>query len=165
MIRSASILFTIRASLLLALVLPVGAAGAGGPPLHAFTIGPMLHWNFGSGKDRFSWGWEAAYWQSFDPSSGDSPHLHGVDVGIEFHSNTTRIYAEYQQGMVVYGASLGPVVEMRDGGVRYGIQGGVWGAMLLGLDLRARYVQEQGAVFAPGTFLKIPLVNSVNIGN
>jgi len=117
----------------------------------------MFHWNFGGIKERFSWGWEAAYWQTYGNPPSGNPHLHGFDVGIEFQSKTTRVYGEYQQGEIIYGLACGPVIEFEGSGIKYGIQGGAWAALMGGVDLRGRYILDQGAVFAPGAFVKIPI--------
>lgn len=125
-------------------------------PDEAFSFGPMFHWNFGGGGDRFSWALEAAYWRSFGEGYSAGPYAHGFDLGIEFQSSKRRIYVEYQNGVSIYGGSIGPVLEIDESGSKYGIQGGVWGALIAGVDVRFRYVLDGGAVIAPGLFAKLP---------
>ncbi len=139
--------------LLATLALPACPASL---PARAISFGPMLHWNFGGGDVKFSWALEAAYWQTVgDPPSGNS-HLHGIDVGMEFEGDTRRIYAEYQRGEIVFGGSVGPVLEFTESSSQFGVQAGVWGAVFAGGDLRMRYVGKDGFAFAPGVFLKLP---------
>lgn len=138
----------------LLLLLVSTSFGSGSSPARALTVGPMLHWNFGGGEVLFSWGAEVAYWQTFVDRS---QHLHGVDVGIEFEGRTRRLYAEYQYGGMVYGGSVGPLVEFSSNQTKFGLQGSVWGSLFMGGDLRIRHVFDRGQIVSPGLFLKLPI--------
>lgn len=126
-------------------------------PARALSIGPMWHWNFGGDKNEFSWALEVAYWQTYGNPPSGTIHLHGIDFGIEFQNRTRRIYCEYQRGEVVYGASIGLVLEFNKARTNFGIQGSTWGAFFAGVDFRLRYVLDKGTVIAPGAFLKLPV--------
>lgn len=141
------------------------SANSGTLPARLLTFGPMWHLNFGNEKIKLSWGFELAYWQTFGNPGYGSSHLHGVDVGIEFEGDTRRIYGEYQNGEIIYGGSIGPVIEVNDGVYNYGIQGSIWGAVFAGVDMRMRYLQNIGLLFAPGIFVKAPIdLNGGDIG-
>jgi len=126
-------------------------------PAKAISFGPLWHWNFGGEKVKFSWAFEVAYWQSYGHPEVAEPHLHGFDLGIEFQGDTRRIYGEYQNGLILVGGSIGPVLEMREGQYKFGLQSGLWGAFIAGLNIRALYLLNDGFTFAPGLFLKLPL--------
>jgi hypothetical protein len=125
-------------------------------PARAVSFGPMWHWNFGGGDVKFSWAFEIAYWQTYGNPRIKQIHLHGIDAGIEFQGDIRRIYGEYQNGYILFGGSFGPVIELNDTRPKYGIQGGAWGAMFAGTDLRIRKLGESRLVVALGTFAKIP---------
>lgn len=126
-------------------------------PARAISFGPMWHWNFGGDEMKFSWAFEASYWQTYGNPKIGEPHLHGIDAGIEFQGKARRIYGEYQNGFIFLGGSVGPVIEISEGKYNYGIQSGMWGSLFVGLDIRMRYVVENGLTFAPGVFLKLPI--------
>src|SRR5687768_5554084 len=74
-----------------------------------WTIGPMLHLNFGREKPTVSFAIEAAYW-----NVRKVPY--SVDLGIEFdRRKTTRFYSELQTGIGVAGVSVGPVLQVGGG--------------------------------------------------
>lgn len=149
--------------ILLVVISLANSANSASVPARAISIGPMLHWNFGGEKQIFSWAVEAAYWQTAGTPRYGNRYLHGVDFGIEFQGQSKRIYCEYQRGEIIYGGSVGPVMEWNESGSHFGVQGSVWGAMLAGVDLRLRYTSNHGMVFAPGAFLKLP--NDLNNGD
>lgn len=143
--------------ILLSVLSLANQANSASTPARALSIGPMFHWNFGGDKDKFSWALETAYWQTVGNPQYGNTHLHGFDVGIEFQANTKRIYCEYQRGEIIYGGSFGPVLEFNEQGSYFGLQGSAWGSLLAGVDLRLRYTSNHGIVFAPGTFVKLPI--------
>jgi hypothetical protein len=102
-----------------------------------WTIGPMLHFNFGGEKRTTSFAIEAAYWniKSFPYS---------LNFAIEFDKGKIRVYSEAQTGIGVTGISLGPVIEFnaRESKVRMGIQGTCWANYILGLDYRIRFIDK-----------------------
>jgi hypothetical protein len=122
------------------------------------TFGPMLHFNWGNGGNRVSYGFEASLWtptgllpQIF--SDDDEPPMIGADFGLEFEGGKVRMYSEAQYGFY-FGGSAGPYLEFAEGHpVAYGLQGSVWGALLVGTDFRMRY-GTKGFAFSPGIFAK-----------
>ncbi|MFH0920683.1 MAG: hypothetical protein V1913_09995 [Fibrobacterota bacterium] len=118
----------------------------------AFTLGPMVHVNFGNGKVRLSGGIEYACW--FMPGEIVKELPVGFDLGLEFERDRVRLYSEAQAGVFVSGVSLGPVLEFYDygGPCVLGFQGSVWGACFGGVNIRFRRVEYP--VFSPGLFLK-----------
>src|SRR5687768_7025122 len=124
-----------------------------GFPAHAlaqsiWTIGPMLHVNFGAGKVRPSVALECAYW-NFDGFP------YSVDFAAEFEKKKMRFYSELQTGVGLAGISAGPVVEFQkeESKVKLGWQGSVWGNYFLGFDIRARFIDKK-AFFCPGVYVK-----------
>ena len=83
-----------------------------------WTIGPMVHINFGGEKRTTAFSIEAAYWNI-------THFIYSFDAGIEVERGKLRLYSEGQTGLGVTGLSLGPVVEFnfRESKTRLGIQG------------------------------------------
>jgi len=117
-----------------------------------WTIGPMLHFNFGNKGIHASYGLELAYW--------NYEHFpYSVDFGFEFEKHKFRMYSEAQTGIGVLGVSLGPVLQFggEDHKLKCGIQGSGWLNYFAGIDLRFRYVGSYSTV-SPGIYLKLPMV-------
>ena len=116
---------------------------------HVYSIGPMIHLNFGSGsKTQVTYGIEVAYWNAF----GLLPY--GVDLGVDFEKGAWRLYSESQASIVYAGTSIGPYLEFRkDEPVKLGLQTSVWANIYLGVDLRARFTRGESR-FAPGLYAK-----------
>jgi hypothetical protein len=116
-----------------------------------WTIGPMLHVNFGDEKIKASFGLEAAYWNF-------TKFPYSVDLGLEIEEGKFRLYTEAQTGVGVAGISAGPVLEIQteDSKGKFGFQASVWGNYFLGFDLRGRWVDSK-TFFCPGTYVKIPI--------
>lgn len=119
-----------------------------------WTIGPMLHVNFGRGKPTVSFAIEAAYW-----NVRNVPY--SVDFGIEFdRRKTTRFYSELQTGIGVAGISVGPVLQVGGGdGAKLGLQGTAWINYYVGLDYRMRFFRDQKHRSA-GLYAKLALTTS-----
>lgn len=136
---------------LLSLFLIVGLAKADA----LWTFGPTLHLDFGKGKWEPSAGLEYGIWglTQFGPAGSKVPL--GADVGIEFSRTEARIYSEVQGGMFA-GISVGPYLEFpyTDERPDYGIQGSIWGAYILGWDLRGRSGTD-GKTVSTGVFGKV----------
>ncbi len=120
-----------------------------------WTIGPMLHINFGGGEKRStSFGIETAYWnlKSFPYSA---------DFGVEFDRGKIRLYSEAQTGIGVAGISIGPVVEFntKERNTKLGIQGSLWANYFIGLDYRIRSI-DRHSYHAFGTYGKLPIARS-----
>ena len=116
-----------------------------------WTVGPMLHLNFGRGKPTVSFAMEAAYW-----NVKNVPY--SVDFGIEFdRRKTTRFYSELQTGIGVAGVSVGPVFQVGGGdGAKLGLQGTAWINYYIGLDYRMRFFRDQ-THRAGGLYAKLPV--------
>lgn len=125
-----------------------------------WTAGPSLHFNWGQGWEGLSYGWEISFWTPTDPVADES--MVGLDLGFEWQgTKKSRIYSEaqytyYGDGAPCYiGSSAGPYMELQEGRPpAYGLQGSLWGALLLGTDFRAR-LGTDGATFSPGLFAKV----------
>lgn len=120
-----------------------------------WTIGPMLHVNFGGEKPTVSFAMEVAYW-----NIDNVPY--SVDFGLEFdRKKKRRIYSELQTGIGVAGISVGPVFQFvkGQGDAKLGLQGTAWINYYVGLDYRMRFFRGEKAR-AVGTYLKIPVVAS-----
>lgn len=120
-----------------------------------WTIGPMLHVNFGEEKPTVSFAMEVAYWnvRSFP---------HSVDFGLEFdRRKKRRIYSELQTGIGVAGISVGPVFQFvkNAGDAKLGLQGTAWINYYVGLDYRMRFFRDEKAR-AVGTYAKLPVSTS-----
>lgn len=116
-----------------------------------WTVGPMLHINFGDQKVKASFSVEAAYWNLyFIPYS--------IDFGLEFEKQKIRIYSEFQTGIVVLGGSIGPVLEFntKEQNFKGGVQASVWANYVLGVNLRYRKIGGK-EYFAPGIYGKLPV--------
>jgi hypothetical protein len=110
-------------------------------------LGPMAHYNFGTGKGHFSYGLEASCWVL---------PIAGFDAGFEYEKDKFRIYSEGQYGFIG-GVAAGYVREFyKDGTSSGGFQGSVWGAFFGGLDFRVRDINGD-KYYAPGIFAKYPL--------
>jgi hypothetical protein len=119
-----------------------------------WSIGPMLHLNFGREKPTVSFAMEVAYWNVTN-------FPHSVDFGIEFdRRKTTRFYSELQTGIGIAGISVGPVLQVGGGdGAKLGIQGTGWINYYVGLDYRMRFFRDQKH-HAFGLYAKLPVVTS-----
>jgi hypothetical protein len=119
-----------------------------------WTVGPMLHVNFGRGKPTVSFAIEAAYWNV-------SKFPHSVDFGIEFdRRKTTRFYSELQTGIGVAGVSAGPVLQVGGGdGAKLGLQGTAWINYYIGLDYRMRFFRDQKH-HCVGLYGKLPVATT-----
>lgn len=71
--------------LILTTIFALGAMGSFAQEV--WTIGPMLHYNFGGGKRSASFAIEAAYWNIYN-------FPYGVDFAIEFDKRKLRLYSE-----------------------------------------------------------------------
>lgn len=119
-----------------------------------WTIGPMLHYNFGGEKRTTSFSIEAAYWNV-------KKFPYSFDVAIEFDRGKLRLYSELQTGIGVAGISVGPVVEFNrtEHYTRLGVQGSVWANYFLGFDYRFRSI-DKNKYHAFGTYGKLPIAHS-----
>jgi|GEM_PF-1516726 hypothetical protein len=119
-----------------------------------WTVGPMLHVNFGGGqKKSVSFALEAAFWNV------DS-WPYSVDFGIEFDRKKTRLYSEFQTGIGVAGISGGPVFQFgKDSGAKLGLQMTTWVNYYLGLDYRIIFLRNEKRM-AVGTYVKVPIATS-----
>lgn len=120
-----------------------------------WTIGPMLHVNFGEEKPSVSFAMEVAYW-----NVDNVPY--SVDFGLEFdRKKKRRIYSELQTGIGVAGVSVGPVVQYFKGGgeAKLGLQGTAWINYYVGADYRMRFFKNEVAR-AVGTYAKMPVSTS-----
>jgi hypothetical protein len=119
-----------------------------------WTVGPMVHINFGGGeKITPSFSLEGAYWNL------DS-FYHSVDFGIEFDRGKFRIYSEAQTGIGLTGLSFGPVLEFHRGhGTHLGVQGSCWINYFLGVDYRIRFIDKK-RFHAVGIYGKLPVATS-----
>ncbi len=116
-----------------------------------WTVGPMLHVNFGGEKVTASFALETAYWNVYVlPVS--------IDGGIEFDKHKIRIYSEFQTGIGFLGVSAGPLVEIgtKPFYVVPGFQTSAWLSCFAGIDMRYRRVLKKD-YFAPGLFVKLPV--------
>lgn len=116
-----------------------------------WTIGPMLHYNFGGEKRHFSWAVELAYW-----NVKNVPY--SIDGGIEFNKKRTRLYCEVQTGIGVTGVSVGPVIEYNkeEHKLRAGYQMTLWMNYFLGFDYRYRRI-DKTHFNCIGTYAKLPV--------
>ncbi|MBA4241589.1 MAG: hypothetical protein C0448_12750 [Sphingobacteriaceae bacterium] len=115
-----------------------------------WTIGPMLHYNFGGEKRHFSWAIELAYW-----NIKNVPY--SLDGGVEFSKKRIRLYSEVQTGIGVTGVSVGPVLEINkvERKVHLGYQTTFWLNYFIGLDYRYRRIDKTN-FNCIGTYGKIP---------
>lgn len=116
-----------------------------------WTVGPMLHINFGGEKVTASFAVEAAYWNVYVlPVS--------IDGGIEFDKHKIRIYSEFQTGIGILGISAGPLLEIgtKPFYLAPGFQTSAWANWFIGLDMRYRRVKGKD-YFAPGIYAKLPV--------
>jgi hypothetical protein len=115
-----------------------------------WTIGPMLHVNFGGEKRSTSFTIEASYWniKSFPYS---------VDFAIEFDRKKVRLYSEAQTGIGITGISLGPVLQFCGKGTKFGVQGSCWINYIVGVDYRIRYIPDE-TFHCVGFYAKFPIV-------
>jgi len=115
-----------------------------------WTIGPMLHYNFGGEKRHFSFAVELAYW-----NIKNVPY--SIDGGIEFSKKRFRLYSEVQTGVGVAGISLGPVFEFNkvEREAHLGFQATGWVNYFVGLDYRYRRIDKTN-FHCVGTYAKLP---------
>lgn len=115
---------------------------------HVYTVGPMLHYNFGgNSKGQFSFGMEASYWNAFN-------FPYGMDLGVDFEKGRFRLYTEAQTGLIFGGISAGPYLELPKGApAKLGLQTSVWANAFIGFDLRARFTRGETRI-APGIYAK-----------
>ncbi len=113
-----------------------------------WTIGPMLHVNFGGEKVKASFGIECAYWNF-------SGFPYSIDMATEFEKHKIRFYSEIQTGVGLAGIAAGPIMEIQTdkSAVKLGIQGSVWANYFLGFDIRTRYIDNK-IFFSPGVYVK-----------
>jgi hypothetical protein len=113
-----------------------------------WTVGPMLHVNFGGEKVRASWALEFAYWNF-------SHFPYSIDFATEFEKKKIRLYGELQTGIGIAGTSIGPVVEFQTDkpATKLGLQMSIWGNYYWGFDVRYRYIDKK-SFLCPGTYLK-----------
>jgi hypothetical protein len=119
-----------------------------------WTIGPMIHVNFGGEKTRVSYAVEVAYWNL-------NNFYHSVDGGLEFESKRIRIYSELQTGFGLAGIGFGPLLEfnMEEGNAHIGFQGTLWGNYFLGFDYRKRWINKT-KYNCGGIYVKVPFASS-----
>lgn len=118
-----------------------------------WTIGPMLHLNFGGEKRSTSFAIETAYWNV-------DGFPYSVDLGLEFERKRFRLYSEGQTGILLTGLSFGPVIEFQKGnGIHVGVQGSCWINYGLGVDYRMRFIDHQ-KIKSVGLYAKLPISTS-----
>jgi len=119
-----------------------------------WTIGPMIHINFGGEKRTTAFSIEAAYWNI-------NHFIYSVDAGIEVERGKLRLYSEGQTGLGVTGLSLGPIVEFnfRESKTRLGVQGSCWINYIFGADYRIRFIDGQKLHYV-GFYGKVPMATS-----
>jgi len=119
-----------------------------------WTIGPMIHINFGGEKRTTAFSIEAAYWNI-------THFIYSVDAGIEVERGKLRLYSEGQTGLGVTGLSLGPIVEFnfRESKTRLGVQGSCWINYIFGADYRIRFIDGQKRHYV-GFYAKVPMATS-----
>jgi hypothetical protein len=121
-------------------------------------LGPMFHYNFAwSHEGVWSLGVEGSYWP-------ESLFPFGVDAGFEYDMRGwTRLYAEAEGSAVFAGGALGPCLEMGAGRIGAGLQGSAWANILVGADMRVRWLwggnPGGNPELAPGYYFKFPIVN------
>ncbi|MEP7169429.1 MAG: hypothetical protein ABI855_08685 [Bacteroidota bacterium] len=132
-----------------------------------WTFGPMFHFYFGKHFD-FSMGLEAAMWKGGFIETSYGNYGYSLDFGLEvLNKKRLWVYSEFQTGKIIYGASIGPCLEIRDDSLSYmhlGMQGSCWANIFLGTDVRVRWMKDAFTV-SPGAYLKIPIRGSkTNLG-
>lgn len=137
---------------LLCIVMTVMAGGKlAAQTKEVWMLGPMLHYNIGGEKNRWSFSIELAYWNY-------EKFPYSFDAAIEFEKQKVRLYSEVQTGIGLAGISLGPLVEFRtkEKAIKAGFQGSIWGNYFLGFDVRVRKAGGETYI-CPGTYVKMPL--------
>ena len=119
-----------------------------------WTIGPMIHVNFGGEKTRISYAVECSYWNF-------RHFFYGVDGGIEWGPERFRVYSEMQTGFGLAGLALGPLLELNttEGTAHFGMQSSVWANYFLGFDYRRRWVNKD-KYNCLGVYFKVPFTDS-----
>lgn len=118
-----------------------------------WTIGPMLHVNFGGEKRTTSFAIEAAYWNT-------SKTPYSIDFGVEFDRKKTRLYSELQTGIGITGISLGPVIQFSSTtGTKLGVQGSCRINYVLGVDYRMRFLRDE-KIHSVGSYAKVLRVST-----
>jgi len=117
-----------------------------------WMFGPIVHFNFGNHKVKFSYGFEGSYW--------DYSHFpYGVDGGIEYESKKIRIYSEFETGFGLAGIATGPVLEFNheEKKLHLGMQGSVWTNYFLGFQYRKRWI-DNTTYHCAGVYVKLPVM-------
>jgi hypothetical protein len=119
-----------------------------------WSVGPMIHFNFGGEKPRVSYAVEVAYWNL-------EHFFYSIDGGLELESGKIRLYSEMQTGFGLAGIACGPVLEFntRQGSTHLGIQGSLWANYFLGADFRLRRVNKT-TYTCIGIYAKAPFASS-----
>lgn len=119
-----------------------------------WTVGPMIHLNFGGEKKSLSYGLEVGYWLIRE---GRDIYC-GLDGGIEFERKKIRLYGEAQAGIGITGISGGPVLEFNkeQHKVHPGFQASAWANFIIGADFRRRWIDKE-SYNCPGMYLKVPI--------
>jgi hypothetical protein len=119
-----------------------------------WTIGPMLHVNFGGEKRSTSFSIEAAYWNI-------NKFIYSVDFAVEFGRGRMFLYSEAQTGIGVTGISMGPVVEFNfsENATRLGVQGSCWINYIVGVDYRMRFIDHKKLQYI-GFYAKLPIATT-----
>ena len=123
-----------------------------------FFIGPMVHYNINTEKNKFSFSLEGSAWFFIK----DFPLPPSIDVGIEFERKKFRLYSELQTGSLI-GMSIGPVLEISDKEPTFGVQSSLWASFFAGVDFRYRRINKSN-YYAPGMFFKAPFLINNNTG-
>ncbi len=137
---------------ILAIILAIMAGGKlTAQTKEVWMLGPMLHYNIGGEKNRWSFSLELAYWNY-------EKFPYSFDAAIEFEKQKIRLYSEVQTGIGLAGLAVGPLVEFRtkEFAIKAGFQGSIWANYFLGFDLRVRSTGGD-TYFCPGTYFKMPL--------
>ncbi len=114
-----------------------------------YTIGPTVHYSFNKTFHRFSYGVEAATWDFKNMS------IFGFDLGIEFYNAGFRVYSELETGAVLFGGSVGPVIEHNfNENTKVGFQVGLWTNYYLGFDYKRRYFENDKENYSTGSYFK-----------
>ena len=115
-----------------------------------YTIGPMIHLNFGGEHLKVSYAVECSYWNLKNI-------YYGIDGGIEFEKNAIRLYSELQTGFGLAGISAGPVLELNTIKSKFylGFQSTIWANFFVGIDYRKRWINSMNYNCA-GLYFKFP---------
>ena len=118
-----------------------------------YWAGPKINFNISKTDDkvgnRISGGLEVSLW------TWGVGMPKGLDFGFEVEKDRVRIYADIQAGMLL-GLSMGPVIEIANKRANLGFQTALWGAALIGAEVKYRRIDSKN-YFAPGFMFKLPL--------